>query len=326
MFDKDDGSCTYSCASPSDKISTVQSGEEKEVNKVIVSPEEKYYAFFDRLAEIPKTTLHTDFSHVNLDNFKPMSKSATATKDDLGQEKDFEWIYARFDAIAVDYFNKAIEPLRKFYVDKREEDIDQKHELDKDFHHGSERSKDHLQLVLEFLEPTKHFCSIYLAFGNTAENRKKFWEIFGEDGRWIGLELSSLGERVDVYSENEKEYKAPKRTEARLRAVYELTDKRINNLKHVISLDFAPDAHLGGPSTPKPTQTPLVPIEVLGKGQQQKKAKKPSFTVFQDPIPPIVGPPSTTNVKQQKDKQQRKALVLISGNIDNNPGINTTRI
>ncbi|NMO19211.1 hypothetical protein HPC49_16900 [Pyxidicoccus fallax] len=211
------------------EATVVPLGSEQEINPLVPELRIPYYAFLD------------DVEEVSLDEFEAMPTLAWAPPRPL--QPDESLLVARFDCILVEHFNSALAPHRLFYAQRLGKDIDQPREDNEVWWHDPDQTREHRALNHALLDVTdERLVTVFLTFPNTPEARERFAQAFPHEG-WFGLGLSNTsGLPVEVtYGDDSNQ---PNRYALRyLCGVYRVDATRLNNLRHVFSLDFAPDAY-----------------------------------------------------------------------------------
>ena len=251
-----------------DEESGVSLLHEKESNIVSVGKEFFVYAFFDSLEREDLDSDEAMFDYKGRNNFT------------FGAE---ELLSARFDCVFAPYFNDNIGGLREFYAKVRGEDLDgEEQDLTKEYWHGDERTGQHTELLEKFFGDKSAFRILfYVAYHNDAA--AEFLENVFQNERWIGLGLSPYHlfapPTATLFKYDHVEYDEPELYQ--LSSVWELTQRRINSLRHVFSLDFASDAVMPPPVPDEPEPVKLSIGQRIAQQQRKKKKEqeRPPFQV-----------------------------------------------
>jgi hypothetical protein len=239
-------------------------------NLVTLSKEIFVYAFFDSLERETPALQYAPFDYRNTWCFAPQ-----------------ELWTARFDCVRADYFNDNIGALRDFYATERGEDLDgEAQDLSKPYWHGPDRTDTHTKLLLELFQEDRFRTLFYIA--NRTSDSDHFLQDVLRCDRWIGLGLtrSSNPPQVTLFHYDDELLEAPEVWQ--VTSLYALTQRRINSLRHVFSLDFVSDAWMPPPEPePSGTPTPSGPLsmgERMAPHRRKKKEETDDYRVVKKTI------------------------------------------
>jgi hypothetical protein len=152
---------------------------------------------------------------------------------------------ANFDCVLAEYFNANIEDHRTFYRSFWQKDIDDPHSHDEENVPSEDQMLLHRLVNARLLVFTENrFGAVRLVFPNTDVNHLVFNALF--PGRfWYGLGIGLVGLPVTFWLHTEDPEVDLRVTEFKpcLMHIYDVDDVRLNNLQHVISVDFVPDIY-----------------------------------------------------------------------------------
>lgn len=234
-----------------------------ELNPLTLIPSRPFYAFLQSVEEVDSGEFEDERrTPANLPSVT-QDMPETLGMDDNDRGDGEAWVVARFEAIDAEYFNANIDNHRNFYRTELGVDIDDLR-LERQHWHDATQTLAHRQLNHALLNVPEPWLlpALILTFPNTPENWVYFRGLFPED-HWVGLTLhraaldfglpltACLGDDED----DEESWT--------LLAIHSVAPTRLNNLLHVISLDFAPDAHIVGthPELPAPRTLQEVELE-----------------------------------------------------------------
>lgn len=268
MMDSEDGKVRWSVFGGLDEersvSQSIDGGSDK--NLFTITPRETLcYAFLDSVEhEVAEVTGAVFSQRFNL-----------AGKE---FEEGTRLLVARFDCVTRDFFHVATTKVfRDFYASVRGEDIDDAHDLDKEYWHDEQQTLLHQAIIQQFLAEKGQFFVLYVVLHATPENEHIFDQLFLSEG-WVGLGLFQKvfkpGVPVVAYDRDDHELKSPQGPWT-VTSVYDLTPRRLNNLRHVFSVDFAPDAVMPPGTLPPPPMT-KVPVPLLGPAKVKGVMKHPS--------------------------------------------------
>jgi hypothetical protein len=235
------------------ETSAMLHGKQEEINLLKLNPIFDYYAFLDDVEEA-YLEAYTDegwdkwkliISDMYISRLADNSGATNRTGLDGKQKVDEKQtvIAAYFDCIRAEFFNANIEAYRSFYKENFDWDIDAGRNPFWEYEHSPEQTEAHRRLNFQFDSAggSDDFISIVVLFSNNVANWKRFRYLFPEED-WLGLQLTKpFGLPAQVLFGEDRD---GSNFSWCIQSVCKLTERRMNNLKHVVSLDFAPDAYL----------------------------------------------------------------------------------
>lgn len=229
-------------------------GGSSDTNLLKVTPVYEYYAFLDEVEEAYIEAFEEDGWNTwkvigsDLHFWSLGDKAGTTGHTGLSgpQKRDERQgvFMAYFDCIRAEYFNANIELHRSFYARQFGWDIDKDRDLSWNYQHSPEQTELHRLVNAEFDKKAgaSDFISVVALFSNTEVNWKRFRYLCPEED-WIGLRLikGTHGLPAQVLFGEDRESSDMTHS---IKSICTLDPVRLNNLRHVVSLDFARDAYL----------------------------------------------------------------------------------